>query len=476
MRYDAVVIGSGPNGLAAAITVALAGRSVLVLEGAETPGGGLRSEALTLPGCVHDVCASVHPFAVGSPFFRSLPLEDHGLEWIQPEIPFAHPLGGERIAVARRSLDETAEGLGADGPAYRRLLGHIVRGWEPLAREVLGPVIHLPSRPLRLARFGIQALRSVVALARSQFRTAEARALFAGAGSHSVVPLNRPGTAAFALLLAGSAHACGWPFARGGSRALAGALVSLLESLGGEIRTGVSVGSLDELPPARAVLCDVTPRQFLALAGARLPEGYRRCLERFRYGPGAFKLDWTLDGPIPWLAEEARRAGTLHIGGTLDDVAAAEAAPWRGRVAEQPFLILAQPSVFDPTRAPAGLHTAWAYCHVPNGSAEDATERIEAQVERFAPGFRDRIVARHRLAPADFERHNPNLVGGDLAAGAMNLPQLIFRPVPSLHPYDTPLPGVFLCSASTPPGGGVHGMCGHRAARRALETVLKGRR
>ena len=474
MRYDAVVIGSGPNGLAAAITVAVAGRSVLVLEGAETPGGGLRSEELTLPGCVHDVCASVHPFAVGSPFFRSLPLEDHGLEWIQPDIPFAQPLEGERIAVAYRSIAETAEGLGIDGPAYRRLLGHIVRGWEPLAREVLGPVIHLPARPLRLARFGIPALRSVVALARRQFRTAEARALFAGAGSHSIVPLDRPGTAAFALLLAGSAHACGWPFARGGSRALASALVSLLESLGGEIRTGVRVSSLDELPPARAVLCDITPRQFLALAGARLPGSYRRCLERFRYGPGAFKLDWTLDGPIPWLAEEARRAGTLHIGGTLDDVAAAEAAPWRGRVAERPFLILAQPSVFDPTRAPAGLHTAWAYCHVPNGSAEDVTERIEAQVERFAPGFRDRIVARHRLAPADFERHNPNLVGGDLAAGAMSLPQLVFRPVPTLHPYDTPLPGVFLCSASTPPGGGVHGMCGYRAACRALATVLKG--
>ena len=474
MRYDAVVIGSGPNGLAAAITVALAGRSVLVLEGAETPGGGLRSEELTLSGCVHDVCASVHPFAVGSPFFRRLPLEDHGLEWIQPEIPFAHPLEGERIVVAHRSITETAERLDADGPAYRRLLCPIVQGWEPLAREVLGPIIHFPARPLRLARFGILAIRSAVALARSQFRSAAARALFAGAGSHSVVPLDRAGTAAFALLLAGSAHAVGWPFARGGSRALVDALVSLLRTHGGEIRTGVPVGSLDELPPARAVLCDVTPRQFLALAGARLPEGYRRRLARFRYGPGAFKLDWTLAGPIPWLAEEARRAGTLHIGGTLDDVAAAEAAPWGGRVAERPFLILAQPSVFDPTRAPAGLHTAWAYCHVPNGSAEDATERIEAQVERFAPGFRDRIVARHRLTPADFERRNPNLVGGDLAAGAMTLPQLVFRPVPALHPYDTPLPGVFLCSASTPPGGGVHGMCGHRAACRALGTVLGG--
>src|SRR5690606_19735074 len=472
VRYDAVVIGSGPNGLAAAITLALAGRSVLVLEGAGTPGGGLRSEELTLPGCVHDVCASVHPFAVGSPFFRSLPLEEHGLEWVHPEIPFAHPLEAERIAVAYRSLDETAERLGADGRAYRRLLAPIVQGWEPLSREVLGPVLHLPSHPLRLARFGIPALCSAAALARRRFRTAEARALFAGAGSHSILPLDRPGSAAFALLLAGSAHACGWPFARGGSRALASALVSLLRSLGGEIRTGVYVRSLDELPSVRAVLCDVTPRQFLALAGDRLPERYRRRLARFRYGPGAFKLDWTLRGPIPWLAEEARRAGTLHIGGTLDDVAAAEAAPWEGRIADRPFLILAQPSVFDPTRARAGLHTAWAYCHVPNGSTEDATERIEAQVERFAPGFRDLIVARHRLAPADFERHNPNLVGGDLAAGAMTLDQLVFRPVPSLHPYDTPLPGVFLCSASTPPGGGVHGMCGYRAARRALETVL----
>jgi phytoene dehydrogenase-like protein len=473
VRYDAIVIGSGPNGLAAAITIARAGRSVLVLEGADTPGGGLRSEELTLPGFLHDVCASVHPLALASPFFRTLPLEEHGLRWVQPEIAFAHPLGGDCAALVHRSLDETAAGLGADGPAYRRLFRPIVRDWDRLTRAVLGPLFRVPESPLVLARFGLHALCSVAGLARSRFREPAARALLAGAASHSIVPLNRPGTAAFGLLLTASAHAGGWPFAEGGSRRLTDALVSVLRSLGGELRTGEWVTSLAGLPPARAVLCDVTPRQFLALAGDRLPAGYRRALERFRYGPGVFKVDWALAGPIPWRAEQARRAGTLHVGGTLDEVAAAEAAPWDGRVAERPLLVLAQPSVFDPTRAPRGLHTAWAYCHVPNGSTEDMTERIEMRVERFAPGFRDRILARHTLSPADFERHNPNLVGGDLAAGAMDLAQLFFRPVRGLHPYDTPIPGVFLCSASTPPGGGVHGMCGHLAATRALATVLR---
>ena len=410
------------------------------------------------------------------PFFRRLPLEDHGLEWIQPEIPFAHPLEGERIVVTHRSITETAERLGADGPAYRRLLCPIVQGWEPLAREVLGPIIHFPARPLRLARFGILAIRSAVALARSQFQGSRgARAPSPGRAATTVVPLDKGPAPAFALLLAGSAHARrGGRSPEGGSRApgrrprLAAPDARRRDPYG-------RVHWLTGRAPARsrgAVRRHAPP---VPRAGRRpsargLPAPPRALPLR----PGRVQAGLDAGRPIPWLAEEARRAGTLHIGGTLDDVAAAEAAPWGGRVAERPFLILAQPSVFDPTRAPAGLHTAWAYCHVPNGSAEDATERIEAQVERFAPGFRDRIVARHRLTPADFERRNPNLVGGDLAAGAMTLPQLVFRPVPALHPYDTPLPGVFLCSASTPPGGGVHGMCGHRAACRALGTVLGG--
>ena len=464
--YDAIVVGSGPNGLAAAIELARAGRSVLVYEAEPSAGGGTRSAALTLPGFTHDVCSAVHPLARGSPFFRTLPLAEHGLEWIDPEAPLAHPFDDGSAVVLERSLDATAAGLGADGGAYRSLMAPLVSGWDRLTPELLGPP-RLPRHPVALARFGLRALRSARSLAESLFRGERARALFAGLAAHSILPLERLGSAAFGLVLGGSAHAVGWPVPRGGAQRIADALVSYLRSLGGEVLTSARVGSLAELPPSRAVLCDVTPRQLLRLAGDRLPPGYRRRLERYRYGPAAHKLDWALDGPIPWKAPECARAGTVHLGATLGEVADSERAAWKGSCSERPFVLLAQPSVFDPTRAPSGKHTAWAYCHVPNGSAVPMADTIERQVERFAPGFRSRILARSVLAPADLERHNSNLVGGDIAGGVADLRQLLLRPTFGL--YRTPVRGLYLCSSSTPPGGGVHGMCGYHAARAALK-------
>lgn len=466
-RYDAVVIGSGPNGLAAAITLARAGRSVLVREGARTIGGSCRSAALTLPGFVHDVCATVQAMAPVSPFLRTLPLEAHGCRLVRPPAAFAHPLDDGTAALVEGTVEETARRLEADAGAYRALMGPIVGSWESLAPMLLGPP-RPPAHPLLLARFGLRAIRSVTSLAKEAFRTEPARALFAGVAAHAVLPLEQPATAAFGLVLTLAAHAGGWPVAAGGSQRLADAMASCFRSLGGEIQTGAPVESLDDLPPARAILCDVTPRQLLRLAAGRLPDSYARRLRRFRYGPGAFKVDWALNGPIPWLARECARAGTVHLGGTLAEIAESERAPWEGRVSERPYVLLVQSSLFDPTRAPAGRHTAWAYCHVPNGSTIDMTERIELQVERFAPGFRARILARHVMSPTDLEARNPNLVGGDVGAGSQQLSQLFARPVLRLNPYSTPVPGLYLCSASTPPGGGVHGMCGHWAARSAL--------
>ena len=466
--YDAVVVGAGPNGLAAAITLARAGRSVLVREAAATLGGGTRSEELTLPGFVNDVCSAVHPLVLGSPFFRSLPLAEHGLELVQPPAPLAHPLDGGDAVLLERSLEETAAGLGADGPAYRRLVGPLVEGWSRLEEAILGPILSVPRHPLALAGFGLQALRPASQLARRRFSGGRARALFAGAAAHSIQAIERAGTSSFALVLLALGHVYGWPVARGGSQRIADALASYLCSLGGEIETGAPVDSLRELPAARAVLCDTTPHELVRIAGDRLPGRYRRSLERFRYGPGVFKLDYALDGPVPWAAPECARAATVHLGGTLAEVAASERAPGRGEHAERPYVLLAQASLFDPTRAPEGKHTVWAYCHVPNGSALDMTERIEAQIERFAPGFRDRILARSALGPAELERRNRNYVGGDINAGSADLRQLVARPALRLVPYATPVDGVYLCSSSTPPGGGVHGMCGHLAARAAL--------
>jgi phytoene dehydrogenase-like protein len=480
---EPLVVGAGPNGLAAAIVLARAGRAVRVLEAEETPGGGCRSAELTLPGFVHDSCSTVHALALASPFLRSLALERHGLGLAHPEAPLAHPLDDgtavmlERCAngapedgpaMAARSVELTARGLGPDERAWRRLFGPLVRDAEPLFRELLGP-LRPPRYPLAMARFGLSGIRSARGLARARFEGGRARALLAGCCAHSMLSLRAPGSAAFGLVLALSAHAVGWPVARGGSQRLTDALVAELRSLGGELETGRRVESLDELPAETApVLLDVTPRQLRRIAGERLPDGYRRRLSRYRYGPGIFKLDWALDGPIPWTAPEAARAGTVHLGGTLEELAASEEAATRGEHHERPFVLLVQPSLFDPTRAPEGRHTAWAYCHVPNGSTRDMTGAIEAQVERFAPGFRDRIAARSAMDSAEVERRNPNYVGGDINGGVQDLRQLFTRPVARPVPYSTPVPGLYICSSSTPPGGGVHGMCGYWAARAAL--------
>jgi phytoene dehydrogenase-like protein len=445
---------------------------VLVREAAETFGGGTRSAELTLPGFVHDVCSSIHPFVPGSPAFRELPLGEHGLELVEPDAPLAHPLDDGTAVVLERSVAETASGLGADGDAYRRLLEPLAEDWDKLEAAVLGPLTAVPSHPVVLARFGMQAIRSATGLAARTFTGERARALFAGCAAHSMVPLERSPTAGFGLVLLLAGHVFGWPFPRGGSQRIADALVSHLRELGGEVEPSAPVDSLASLPGARSVFCDVSARELVRIAGGRLPRDYVRRLGHFRQGPGAFKVDYALDGPIPWAAEDCARAGTVHLGGTLPEIAESERASWRGRHAERPFVLLAQHTLFDPTRAPEGRHTAWAYCHVPNGSEVDMTERIEAQIERFAPGFRERVLARSVLPPAALEARNRNLVGGDINGGAATLWRLAARPVTKLNPYATPARGVYLCSASTPPGGGVHGMCGYLAARSALERGL----
>lgn len=470
MAYDAVIVGAGPNGLAAGITLARAGKSVLVLEAKETIGGGTRSAELTLPGFVHDICSALHPLGVASPFFRDLPLAQHGLEWVFPPACLAHPLDDGSAVLVEGSLGATAANLGPDGAAYRRLMGPLVSGWQGLLGDLLGP-LRVPRHPVVMARFGLAGLLPAVTLARLAFRGERARAVFAGMASHAMMPLSAPATAAFGLVLGLVAHAIGWPMARGGSQRIADALGAYFRSLHGEIVTGRPVRSRADLPDARAALFDTSPRQLLQVIGEELPVGYRRALSRFRYGPGVFKADYALDGPIPWRAEECLRAGTVHVGGTLEEIAAAEAAPWRGEHAERPFVLVAQQSLFDPARAPEGKHTAWAYCHVPHGSAEDATDRLEAQIERFAPGFRDRILARRTQTAAELEAYNPNYVGGDINAGVQDLRQLFTRPVARLDPYTTPVRDVYLCSSSTPPGGGVHGLCGYYAGRSVLRRL-----
>jgi phytoene dehydrogenase-like protein len=472
-RYDAVVVGAGPNGLAAAITLARAGRSVLVIEAKETVGGGSRSAELTLPGYVHDVCSAIHPLGVGSPFFRALPLEEHGLEWIHPQVPLAHPLDDGEAAVLHRSVQATAETLGRDADAYRRLMLPLAQDCETILDAILGPLrpLRILRHPLALARFGLGAIQPARAFAERRFKGREARALFAGMAAHSMLALEQPPSAASGLMLGLLGHAVGWPVARGGSQKIADAMSSYLRSLGGEITTDRPVASLDGLPQARAVLFDVTPRQLLRIAGDRLPEGYKRQLRRYRYGPGVFKVDLALDGPIPWKARGCVGAGTVHVGGTLREIAAAERAVTRGRHPERPFVLVAQQSLFDTTRAPQGKHTVWAYCHVPNGSKVDMTECIEAQIERFAPGFRDRIIGRSVMSPAQMELYNPNYVGGDINGGVQDLLQLFTRPAPRPSPYTTPSRGIYICSSSTPPGGGVHGMCGYFAALAALRRM-----
>jgi phytoene dehydrogenase-like protein len=466
-RDDAVVVGAGPNGLAAAIALAETGREVTLIEGADTVGGGARSAELTLPGFVHDTCSTVHSLALLSPFLRRLPLARHGLDLVHPDAPLAHPLDGGAAVILERSVEATASSLGADATAYRRMFEPLVRDVDPLVEQLLGP-LRPPRHPLVVGRFGLSGIRSAVGLARSRFEGERARALLAGCCAHSMLSLRAPGTAAFGMVLALGAHAVGWPVAAGGSQRLADALAAHLRSLGGRIETGRPVESLAELPAAGATLLAVTPRQLLRIAGPSLPSLYRRRLGRYRYGPGVFKLDWALDGPIPWAAPEVARAGTVHLGGRLEEIAASEDAVAAGEHPQRPFVLLVQASLFDHRRAPSGSHTAWAYCHVPSGSDRDMTAAIEAQVERFAPGFAERIVERSVMGPAEVERRNPNYVGGDINGGAQDLRQLFTRPVARAVPYSTPVPGLFLCSSSTPPGGGVHGMCGYWAARSAL--------
>jgi phytoene dehydrogenase-like protein len=465
--YNAAVVGSGPNGLAAAITLAQSGLSTVVVEAEQVAGGGIRTAELTLPGFLHDVCAAVHPLAASSPFLSRLRLRPHGLEWIYPPTPLAHPFDDGTAVALNRSIYETSEAMGVDGREYLRLMLPLAVRWPLLVDDVLAP-LHVPRYPVLLARFGLHAWRDAISLANSLFRGHRAKALFAGLAAHSILPLEQRPSAAFALLLGAAAHAVGWPIARGGSGRIAEALIRLLRSVGGEIRTGERVTSIDQLAGAKMILCDVTPRQLLAIAGHRFTKSYRRQLERYRYGPGVVKIDWALDGPIPWTAAACHAAGTVHLGGSWEEIAQSERAVWRNEVDPKPFVILVQPSLFDSTRAPAGKHTAWAYCHVPNGSTVEVVEAIEAQVERFAPGFRSRVMARHVMGPEEFEQHNANLIGGSITGGVQNFRQTIFRPTRQL--YGTPAEGVYICSSSTPPGGGVHGMCGYFAARRALQA------
>lgn len=482
-KTDAIVVGSGPNGLAAAIRLAQAGWSVVVVESSGTPGGGVRSAELTLPGFMHDVCSSVYPMGVCSPFFSTLPIEDYGLEWIFPPAALAHPLDDGTAVLLRKSLAETTDGLGADGPAYRRLIGRLLPHWQELFRDILAP-LRVPRHPILMAEFGMRAIRSASGLARAAFKGERARALLAGLGAHSMLPLEDLSTAAVALALALPAHAAGWPMVRGGAQQFANALVSYLKKLGVTVITGCNVRGLSDLPPAKAVLLDVTPRQFLKMAGvedkrrhATQGASYWLKLKRYRYGVAAFKVDWALDRPVPWRAPECALAGTVHLGGTLDEICESERhaarprppVPTSGWTSEDPFVLFAQPSLFDPTRAPAGKHTAWAYCHVPNGFRGDMTAAIEKQVERFAPGFRSTILGRSVLGPVELEQRNPNLIGGDIAGGEPSLGQLFLRPTAST--YSTPLRGVYLCSSSTPPGPGVHGMCGFWAAERAIRDA-----
>jgi phytoene dehydrogenase-like protein len=468
--YDAIVVGSGPNGLAAAILMQQKGLSVLLLEAKSTIGGGLRSVKLTLPGYTHDVCSAIHPLAVASPFFEQLPLSGHGLEYIYPAIAAAHPFDNGNAALLKGSVEDTARLLGADEQAYLKLIQPIVNDWPDIIDDILAP-LHFPKHPMAMARFGLKALTSANYLAKT-FKTPEAKALFAGMAAHAIQPLTNTATSAVALVLMATAHLKGWPIPKGGSNRIADALASYFISLGGTIETNVYVKSLEQLPSAQAVLFDVTPKQLLQIAGHKFSSIYKWQLERYRYGMGVFKIDWALDAPVPFTAQTCRQAGTVHIGGTMHKIASYEQQIWKGKHPEKPFTLFAQPSLFDPSRAPEGKHTAWGYCHVPNGSKRDMTDAIENQIERFAPGFKDTILAKHVMDTTQMEEYNPNYIGGDINGGAMGIGQLFTRPALRWSPYKTPAKGIYICSSSTPPGGGVHGMCGYHSAKRALKDVF----
>lgn len=473
VEYDAVVVGAGPNGLAAAITLGRAGQRVLVLERSNTIGGGSRTAELTLPGFLHDVCATVGTTARVSPFMRSLPLEEFGVQWIEPEIAAAHPLDDGRAALLCQDIEKTALSLEDDANAYRRIFKPLVKNWEKIMGEILGPLPLPPRHGLPLANFGRWAIQPASLFARRIFKTEPGRAMFAGLAGHSILPLEQLATTAFGLVMTMGAHAVNWPIVRGGTQHFADALGAIARSVGCVIETGQEVHTFKDIPPARAVLFDVTPRIFIKIMAEQLPSGYRRALERFRYGPGVCKLDYALSAPIPWHNPDCAKAGTLHLGGTLEEIEYSEAAVSQGEYPEKPFVILVQPTPLDPSRAPQGKHVVWAYAHVPHGSNEDISARIEAQIERFAPGFRDVILARHVYTASQMEAYNPNYVGGDINSGVQDLAQLFTRPLPRRVPYSTALKGVYLCSSSTPPGGGIHGMCGFHAAQAALRQVLR---
>ncbi|WP_158995784.1 NAD(P)/FAD-dependent oxidoreductase [Mucilaginibacter sp. L196] len=468
--FDAIIVGSGPNGLAAAIYLQQNGLSVLILEAKSEIGGGLRSAELTLPGFTHDICSAIHPLAAGSPFFQQLPLADHGLEYIYPEIAAAHPFDNGTAAVLKQSITETAKLLGSDEQAYLKLMQPIVDDWPLIAADALGP-LHYPKHPLAMAGFGLSALTSATHLSK-RFKTEEVKGLLAGMAAHSMQPLSKMTTSAAALVLMANGHLKGWPIPKGGSNRIANALASYFISIGGKIETNIYIKSLEQLPSAHAVLFDVSPKQILQIAGHKFSSLYKWQLGRYRYGMGVFKVDWALDGPIPFMAEECKKAGTIHIGNTIDEITLAEQQTWDGQHPEKPFVLLAQQSVFDPSRAPEGKHTAWAYCHVPNGSKLDMTSAIENQIERFAPGFKDLILAKHTMSPAQMEEYNPNYIGGDINGGVIDIGQLFTRPALRWSPYKTSAKGIYICSASTPPGGGVHGMCGYNAAQKVLQDIF----
>ncbi len=470
-NYDAVIVGSGPNGLAAGIAMQKAGISVLILEGKATIGGGMRTAALTLPGFKHDICSAIHPLAADSPYLKQLPLGDFGLEWIYPLSALAHPFDDGSVAVLQKSIAATAESLGEDGKAYTSLMEAYAPHWDKLAQDLLGP-LKFPSHPLLLTRFGLKAIQPATGFAKRTFKGEMARGMFAGLAAHSMLPLEKISTAAIGLVLGIIGHSKGWPIPKGGSQNLADAMGAYFKSLGGHIETDRMVKSMADIPPAKAVLFDITPRQLLRIAGHEFSTLYKCQLNRFNYGQGVYKVDWALDGPVPWKAERCMEAGTVHLGGTLAEVAASEKAIWNNKHVEKPYVLLAQQSLFDTTRAPSGKHTLWGYCHVPSGSSINMTASIEQQIERFAPGFKDRIIGKHEMSAVDFETYNPNYFGGDINGGAQDITQIFTRPALRISPYATSKKGLYLCSSSTPPGGGVHGMCGFHAAKKALKDIF----
>lgn len=469
--YDAVIIGAGPNGLAAAICLAQHKLSVLIIEASETIGGGARSAELTLPGFTHDICSAIHPLAIGSPFFRTLPLSKYGLEFIEPPASLAHPLDDGTAVLLKKSIEESASMLGSDKENYRKLVEPFVKQWEALAPDILAP-LRFPKHPFLMMRFGLKAFRAARTVADKYFSETPARALFAGSAAHAMIPLEDLPSAAFGLVLLITAHSVGWGFPRGGAGKISEALATYFHTLGGEIETNSRVRNINELPSSKVILFDLTPRQIIDIAGHHLPENYKRRLASYRYGAGSFKMDFALSEPIPWKAKECAFAGTVHLGGNFNEIAESERSHNYGRISEKPFVLVAQNSLFDSTRAPSGKHIAWAYCHVPNGSTVDMTERIENQIERFAPGFRDCVLAKSVKSPADLERYNANYIGGDINGGASTVSQLFTRPIVKFNPYSMPAENLYICSSSTPPGGGVHGMCGFHAAQTVLVKVF----